>query len=51
MDTHVIPATAAHAALAGKSAIVTGSTSGIGLGVARALGLKFTVTPASGPAE
>ena len=37
MDTHVVPAAATHAALAGKSAIVTGSTSGIGLGVARAL--------------
>jgi 3-hydroxybutyrate dehydrogenase len=37
MDTHAVSAAAARAALAGKSAIVTGSTSGIGLGVAKAL--------------
>lgn len=37
MDTHVVPAATARPPLAGKSAIVTGSTSGIGLGVARAL--------------
>jgi 3-hydroxybutyrate dehydrogenase len=37
MDTHVVPATTARTALAGKSAIVTGSTSGIGLGIAKAL--------------
>ncbi|MFO0989489.1 MAG: 3-hydroxybutyrate dehydrogenase [Alphaproteobacteria bacterium] len=37
MDTHVAAAARSRAALAGKTAIVTGSTSGIGLGVARAL--------------
>ena len=37
MDTFVARATEGRAALAGKSAIVTGSTSGIGLGIARAL--------------
>ncbi len=37
MDTFVAAATQARPALAGKSAIVTGSTSGIGLGIAKAL--------------
>ncbi|WP_406855201.1 3-hydroxybutyrate dehydrogenase [Alsobacter sp. KACC 23698] len=37
MTIHAMPETATHKALSGRVALITGSTSGIGLGVARAL--------------